>query len=493
MEQEQRIQQSWQRGLDYLRLGNLAAAQACFEMILTRDSGHLQAHLQLATVQMRRGSATAAIRQAELALGLAPDDPEVLAFLAKSLLLSGKVVRARELALRATPGPGASDAALDALGAVLSQLGEHRRALQLFDAALAAPPSVPVQYFNRALARRAAGQAVEFEKDLEACLALDPGHVKAHWHLAQLRRRGRSSAHAETLRRMLETRSIGSGEHEVLALALFQELDGLGRAGEAWQALQAAMADRSQPPREPLQWAAFRNVLAQPLPTPTAPRGPVFVIGLPQSGVAVLGRLLARHPQVHDIGTVSAFSRRLNAAMAQSLGEFTRWDLSAAAATMANLDYEALGRDYAQNVSAGNGVDTVTCECVPSNALLVGAIARALPHARFLHLTRATRDNALSLLALPRADSSLANESLADLFADLGRHRELMQHWQDNLPGRLMDVQYESLVHKPEMVLRVVCAFLGLRYTPSLDAHDLQDRWIGRADPYADMLSALAE
>jgi len=494
MEPEHRIQQLWQRGITYLRSGNLQAAQACFEGILVRDSGHVRACLQLATVLLHRGSSKSALGHAERAHAMAPDDVEVVAFLAKLLLISGKVARARELALHAVLGSNESAAAADALGAVLSQLGEHRRAIQRFDAALAVPPISAEQYFNRALAHRAANQVVPFENDLNACLALDPGHVKSHWHLAQLRRRGRGSAHVEVLRRLLETRTMGSAEHEVLALALFRELDSLDRSTDAWKALEAAMADRlMQPPREPLQWSAFRSVLTQPLAAPSAARGPIFIVGLAQSGVAVLGRMIAQHPEVVSLGSVPAFSLRLNAAMAQSLGEYSRWDLSAAEAAMVALDFPALGRDYLEHAASDLVGDSVICEYVPTNALLVGAIARALPQARFLHVTRDAGDNALSLLSLPRGDTSLANESIPALAEDLRRHRDLMQHWQDCLPGRIMDVQYESLVHKPEMVLRVACAFLGLHYTPSLDSHDLQDHRVGRSQPYADRLAMLAE
>ena len=158
--------------------------------------------------------------------------------------------------------------------------------------------------------------------------------------------------------------------------------------------------------------------------------------------------------------------------------------------THPEVDFEALGRDYLAQVGASD--DAPILEAAPMNALLLGAIARALPRARFLHVTRDPQDNALSLLASPRGDAGLVNDDVGRLGVETARHGELMQHWQDVLPGRIMDVQYESLVNKPEMVLRVACAFLGLRYQPSLVAHDLHERRIGRARPYADKLAALA-
>ena len=56
-----------------------------------------------------------------------------------------------------------------------------------------------------------------------------------------------------------------------------------------------------------------------------------------------------------------------------------------------------------------------------------------------------------------------------------------MRHWHGVLPGRIMDVSYESLVEQPEMVLRVVCAFLGIRYASALRTGlRLHARSIGR-------------
>ena len=73
-------------------------------------------------------------------------------------------------------------------------------------------------------------------------------------------------------------------------------------------------------------------------------------------------------------------------------------------------------------------------------------------------------------------------------------HVRLMQHWHDLLPGRVMDVHYESLVEKPDMVLRVLCAFLGIRYASSLRfGLQLHARSIGRGHRYLAQLPGLQQ
>ena len=73
----------------------------------------------------------------------------------------------------------------------------------------------------------------------------------------------------------------------------------------------------------------------------------------------------------------------------------------------------------------------------------------------------------------------------------LQAHR-LMRHWHELLPGRVMDIDYESLVAKPDMVLRVVCSFLGIRYGASLRMGlSLHAHSVGRGRAYAALLPGL--
>ncbi len=484
---ETRIQQLWQRGLGHFQEGNLVAAQACFEGILARDPQRAPAFFRLALIYFQRGELTHAAALAEQALALGQEKLDILALLARICLAAGRVAMAREYAHRAALLPRDSAGALDALGVVFSQLGEHARALEMFDSAIAlAAPSAEL-YFDRAMAQAAAGAHEAFELDLEACLGLDPDHAKSHFHLARQRRRGLSPGHADFLRKRLRQLPARSAENEIVSLALFHELDGLGRHAEAWNVLEGALATRSAfLPHESMPWESLRALQTEPLTAPTVARGPIFVVGLPRSGVAVLAGLLERHPDVRSHGSAPVFQRRLNAELSRSLGRPSFWPLSATA--LGEVDFEALGRDYMTQVGADD--DAPILEAAPMNAMLLGAIARALPRARFLHLTRDLADNALSLLALPRAEAGLRNNDIDRLAEDVAGYDDLMLHWQEVLPGRIMDVQYESLVQKPEMVLRVACVFLGLRFQSSMVAHDLHERRVGRALPYADQLAS---
>ena len=80
----------------------------------------------------------------------------------------------------------------------------------------------------------------------------------------------------------------------------------------------------------------------------------------------------------------------------------------------------------------------------------------------------------VSQLAVTRVRTNSVPESLEVLMA---RHARL--------PGAMLDVSYESLAEKPEMVLRVVFSFLGLRYEKGvLEGQTLHRQRVGHARRY---------
>jgi hypothetical protein len=64
-------------------------------------------------------------------------------------------------------------------------------------------------------------------------------------------------------------------------------------------------------------------------------------------------------------------------------------------------------------------------------------------------------------------------------FADLGHHYiqylDLMQHWRDVLPGRMLEIDYEDLVENQERVSRKLIDFVGLEWDEAcLRPHEVQ-------------------
>jgi tetratricopeptide (TPR) repeat protein len=492
-----RSQRLWQRGMSHIQQGNPAAAQAAFEAMLARDPDSAPALYRLSLLQARQGRYIAASQLAQRAHAQQPDRPELLVHLARCRLMCGRTEIARELATRALGMPREDPVLMDALGVLLTRLDEQSMAIELFDQAIAMRPDVASLYYNRALALRQFDQQEAAERDLEKCIALYPAHGKAHWTLASLRAPGGGEDHVGRLRAQLARTLPGSTQEELFSLSLFKELDDLGRYAEATEALERGIGSRRErwlqtglDPRAVTD--AVLRVCNDDFPVPPPMRvgtAPLFIVGMPGSGVALVGKLLARHPRIHHLGLIRPFARL----MSEAIGRDSSAPFDAAAFEAgAKLDFERLGAEWRAAVSPPAGAPLVLCESRPMNFQLAAFIARALPGARFLHVTRDPVDNCLSVLARPGGEASLPSHDPARIASSYLDYRRLMLHWDRQLPGRMFEVSYESLVEKPETVLRVLCGFLGIRYGSAMRTGlQLHSRSIGRGTRYLDRLPAL--
>jgi len=132
-----------------------------------------------------------------------------------------------------------------------------------------------------------------------------------------------------------------------------------------------------------------------------------------------------------------------------------------------NLDWEKLGREYIASTRPGTGHTRRFVDKLPHNFLYAGFIARALPRAKIVCLRRDPVDTCLSnfkqLFAL---DSPYFDYSF-DLL-DTGRYcvmfDRLMAHWQQVLPGRILELRYEDLVADQQAVTQRLLDFCGLEW-----------------------------
>lgn len=497
-----RIQKLWQRGLGYFQQGNLDAAQASFESILARDPDNGPARFRLSMIAMRRGNPVRAIALAREVLHYAPKQIEVNTHLARCLHQAGQPAEARAIAL-SFESQAMSDGnavVLESLGTLLLALGDSRRALPLLDQANKRLPDQVTLLFNRALALRANDRLAEAERDFETCLAIEPRNVNAHWQLAALHEWSEERNHVERLQNLLQQTTSESPGEDLLAYALFKELDDLDRTAQAWPVLAGALAARQSRQRfdpakgrqlyDVLQTRFDAGFLANPAPVISGP-SPIFLVGMPRSGIALLDTILGRHSQIRSTGLQSHFLQLFARMCGQ---EFTRELGHMLFDANADIDFAELGRRFLSAHAPHPDGKSLFIENQPMNFLFLAFIRRALPNARILNMQRDPLDACFSLLCQPERESGPPLYDPLELADDHRACQRLLQHWHRLIPGSILDVQYESLVEKPEMVMRVVFAFLGLRFEPAvLTGVSLHRNRIGRWRRYAGPLDAMRQ
>jgi hypothetical protein len=97
---------------------------------------------------------------------------------------------------------------------------------------------------------------------------------------------------------------------------------------------------------------------------------------------------------------------------------------------------------------------------------IMTALQDLLPEARFIHIIRDGRDNALSFQGLWFGPGN----DFADLAQFWVMRINAARQQAEHLPHYL-EVRYEALVSEPERVLRQICDYIALPFDPAMLAH----------------------
>ena len=462
--------QAWQGAESLVASGDFAAARAAFEALLDDPELAPMAQLRLSLVASAQGRYRDAVDAALAAFAHRRPQPHLLELLAKRLFSLGEREAALACAtdpvlLQAGPGP-----LLAGLGKSVLDRGFPAQALPLLRRARELGVRNPRIGLQVGLALLQLGDTGAARRELQACLVQQPGMPRA---LAAL---GEAGLGGETLVAQLRASLQAHGDQDpdapLLHYSLFAELDALGKAEPAWDALDAGMRLRWKQvhydPDEVQELFEHLRTVRAAAPArdagdPGTPR-PVFIVGMPRSGADELRALLARHPGVTDAGELRDLVWQLRYLCNQDGGSQLDMTLARGAES---IDFAELGRRYLAHTRWRAQARPVYLDAMPGNFALVSYIVRSLPQARILHMVRAPMATCFLNLATwyPRLHPhSYDQGEMADQYR---RYRTLMAHWRALYPDRVLDVRHDELVAEPEVVVREVLAVCGLPVDPA--------------------------
>jgi len=190
---------------------------------------------------------------------------------------------------------------------------------------------------------------------------------------------------------------------------------------------------------------------------------PVFILGMPRSGTTLLEQILQAHPDISGVGEDALIGHLIRHYSMMDKYKDAFYPLRTTRQIDGYFTTDVVGRKYDEYLTQKLPDAKRVINKAIGNILFVGYLHIALPQARFIHIKRNAMDSCLSSFTKNFIDNAQGySYDLNNLGTYYRHYTELMDHWNEVLPGLILNVNYEDIVDDLEGNARKLIDHLDL-------------------------------
>jgi len=362
------------------------------------------------------------------------------------------------------------------MAAALGLVGEYDRAIEIYERVLAEYPDQPKIWLSYGHALRAAGRLDEALTAYRRCTAMTPEMGEAYWSLANVKTERFSPAEVAAIGAQLGRSDLSAENRLHLHYALGKALEDRGDFAASFdQYARGAELRREDSPYDAAettdQTERSRTLFTSAFFADRAAGGsdstaPIFIVGLPRSGSTLIEQILASHSAVEgtmELPDIVATARGL-----AGRGESEARAYPGVLADLSPDQRAALGEDYIAQTRIYRRLGRpFFIDKMPNNFRHIGFIQLILPGARIIDARRHPMGACFSAFKQHFARGHRFSYDLADLGRYYRDYKDLMDHFDAVLPGRIHRVIYEDMVEDTEGEVRRLLDYCGLAFEPA--------------------------
>lgn len=474
----------------FMHEGRLYKAERLCRDFLRRHPHHLEAMRLLAQLGVRLQVLDDAEFLLESALEFAPDFLQARVDYVDVLARRQKHARARDEARRVLDTDPANPAFNTLYANQCMALGDYDTALAIYDRVITDHAGQPQLHLVRGHALKTVGRQDEAIAAYREAARRRPAFGDAWWSLANLKTYRFADDELAQLRALAGRDDVTLADRYHLSFALGKALEDRGDWGDSFAAYGRGNALKKQelrydPARMDRELALQREQCTPALFAAHAGHGspapdPIFIVGLPRAGSTLVEQILASHPLVDgtlELPHVLAMAHRLNGR--RRLDEAPRYP--AVLHELSGEQLRELGDEYLRETHIYRRGAPFFTDKMPNNFRHLGLIALMLPNARIIDARRHPMACCFSGFKQLFAEGQEFSYALEDIGRYYRGYVELMTHWDQVLPGRILRVQYEDVVADLEGQVRRLLDFCGLPFDPACVEFHRTDRLVRTA------------
>jgi tetratricopeptide (TPR) repeat protein len=352
-------------------------------------------------------------------------------------------------------------------------LGDHAAALEMFRELLTDAPQDAELHLSVAHALKTLGRQQEAVESYRAAAAAAPGFGDAYWSLANLKTYRFMEEEIGSMRAAEAAPAVKPADRYHLCFALGKALEDRGEYRESFRYYERGNAlkkaeSRYQP--EPiernarLQKTVFsRAFIESRRGAGSQDPAPIFIVGLPRAGSTLIEQILASHSEVEgtmELADVPRLVQRLqgrepNPAAPRYPGVLEE---------LAPDQLRQFGAKYLSDTQVYRSGKPRFIDKMPNNFRHLGLIHLILPNATLIDARREPMACCFGNFKQLFASGQEFSYDLDDIARYYLSYVELMDHWDEVLPGKILRVQHESLVEDLPAQVRRILDFCSLKF-----------------------------
>ena len=456
--------------------GELTPAENIIRAYLLKHGNQVEAMRLLAKIGMARGVLDDAELLLESVLVLAPDYRAARHDYALALIERHKYQAARiELEKLLTLEPG--NAQFRTLyAATCVGLGEHDKAIPLYRELLKETPRAPDLHLSVAHALKTVGRREEAIGAYRAAAAARPGFGDAYWRLANLKTYRILDAEIAAMRAAEAAAETPIVDRYHLCFALGKAHEDRGEYAESWSCYERGNAlkrseSRYRPEvienntRKQIEICS-REFFAARTDWGAPDADPIFILGLPRAGSTLIDQILASHSRVEGTQELSDIQRFVLDLQGRD-PDLDNPRYPGVLGAMKREDFRRLGEKYLADTRVYRTDRPHFIDKMPNNFRHIGLIHLILPNARIIDARREPMACCFSNFKQLFANGQEFTYGIGDIARYYRTYLELMGHWNQVLPGRILRVLHEDVVDDLEGSVRRILEFCGLEFEPA--------------------------
>ena len=366
-------------------------------------------------------------------------------------------------------------------GESLAAMNDFESALEKYRLATTYSADLAVGYYNQAITLARLARLPEARECCNKALIADPTFADAHRTLSQYKKYEADDPQIPLMEKLVEATSTNDNDRTHLSFALAKACEDLEDYASSFHHLKTANDLIKKRigysiDNERKVFEGIKKLFSRQIPSVSASESavcPVFIVGMPRSGTTLTEQILASHSMVHGAGELTVMGEKLASLLEPKLNDPSMPGISIE-------EVQGIREGYLKELEALGVSEQVIVDKMPTNFRSIGLIISAFPEAKIVHMNRDPMavcwSNYKYYFAALMSGSGRAlgfSSDLDDLAEYYKLYLDLMAFWRERFPGRIYDLDYESLTLNQEDETRRLLEFCELDWEDNcLDFHE---------------------